>query len=117
MLPVIQNVVAEAEDYAKQVFPISEIRSGGIRVVQLEDSDRWPPGCGPGCFGSAVQADLQALSSADIVVGLVPHDLRPPDQRQQSWLGLSGGNASAELVSGQGVVVSLVGPTAAFQPR
>ncbi|MBT8404967.1 MAG: hypothetical protein KJP18_13985, partial [Gemmatimonadetes bacterium] len=117
MLPVIRNVAAEAEAYAKQLFPIADIRSSSPRVVPLAGGQRPSPGCTQSCFGAAVDAEMKAQSNADIVVGFVAHDLRSDEERAQSWMGLTGGNTSSELVSGQGAVVSLVGPSAEFFPR
>lgn len=116
-LPVLRNVAAEAEAYATQLFPLAEIQGGDIRVVPEARGLDFDVSCGSGCFGPAVNEQLRGLSDADIVVGFVPHDLRPEEERGDLWQGLTGGNTSAGLGDGQGVVVSLASPTAEYFPR
>jgi PKD repeat protein len=117
MIPVFDELTTAAEAYARQLFPVAEIQGSAVRLVPLEGGQRPFPGCNQSCFGNAVEAELRAGSSADIVVGFVPHDLRPAAEQAVSWNGIGGGNTSARLPSGQGVVVVMAGRSQAYFPR
>jgi Bacterial Ig-like domain len=104
-LPVLQRLIAAAQENAVQLFPIAAIEGGPLKVVELEGDQRPPPGCGSACFLGGVRSQLQAASHADIVVGFAPQEV------------LGGGSTGPRLPSGQAVLVSLAGRSEAWFPR
>jgi PKD repeat protein len=106
-LPVMRRLIAAAEEYALQLFPLAAIKGGPLRVFQLEKGQQHPPSwCDSACFRSSVKAQLQRASDADIVVGFAPQEV------------LGGGSTGPRLDGGHpAVIVSLAGRSTAWFPR